>query len=73
MAKRRREKITYKYDCNISEETFTVHRKAKNPDDLMSIKAYYEMNPEMDDRPDDIKKKLGVTADSTVVPPSTEE
>ena len=60
MAKRRREKVTYKYECNISGETFTVHRKAQNPDELMSIKAYYELNPEMDDRPEDIKKKLGV-------------
>lgn len=63
MARRRREKITYKYDCNITGETITVHKKSKNPDDLMSIKAYYEMNPEMDDRPEDIKKKLGVTSE----------
>jgi len=62
VAKRRREKITYKYDCNITGETFTVSKKADNPDDLMSVKAYYEMNPEMDDRPEDIKKKLGVVS-----------
>lgn len=63
MARRRREKITYKYECNISGETYTVSKKSKTPEELMSIKSYYELNPEMDDRPEDIKKKLGVTAE----------
>jgi len=27
---------------------------------LMSVKAYYEMHPEEDDRPEDIKKQLEV-------------
>lgn len=62
MAKRRREKVTYKYECNITNDTYIVHRKAENPDDLMSVRAYYELNPDMDDRPEDIKKKLGVVS-----------
>ncbi len=41
-------------------EQYTVTAKASNPDDLISVKAYYEMNPEKDDRPADIKKMLGV-------------
>lgn len=63
--KRRREKITYNYECSLTAEEFVLSEKAKNPKDLLSIKAYYEMNPEMDDRPAIIKKKLGL--------PSTEE
>lgn len=60
MAKRRKEKKTYKYECAMSGEQFIVTSKAPNPDDLVSVKAYYEMNQEKDDRPADIKKKLGV-------------
>lgn len=41
-------------------EVITVTEKSENPDDLVSVKAYYEMHPEKDDRPADIKKKLGV-------------
>jgi hypothetical protein len=58
--KRRREKITYNYECTISGEQFVMTEKAPNPKDLLSVKAYYEMHPEMDDRPAVIKKKLGV-------------
>jgi hypothetical protein len=63
--KRRREKITYNYECSLTAEEFVLTEKAKNPKDLLSIKAYYEMHPDMDDRPAIIKKKLGL--------PSTEE
>lgn len=60
MAKRKKEKKFYKYECAMTGEQYTVTAKAENPDDLMSVKAYYEMHPEKDDRPADIKKKLGV-------------
>ncbi len=60
MAKRRKEKKFYKYECAMTGEQYTVTEKAENPDDLMSVKAYYEMHPEEDDRPADVKKKLGV-------------
>lgn len=60
MAKRRREKKFYKYECAMTGEVITVTEKSENPDDLVSVKAYYEMHPEKDDRPADIKKKLGV-------------
>jgi len=48
----------FHYDCNITGETFKVTKKAKNPDELMSVKAYYEMNPEEDDRPEHIKIQI---------------
>lgn len=58
--KRRREKITYNYTCSLSGEEFVMTGKAKETKDLMSIKAYYDMHPDMDDRPAIIKKKLGI-------------
>lgn len=58
--KRRREKITYNYECSLTGETFVTSAKAPHPKELLSVKAYYEMNPDMDDRPAVIKKKLGI-------------
>jgi hypothetical protein len=60
VAKRRKEKKTYKYECNLTEEKYILTAKAENPDDLMRITAYYDINAEEDDRPADIKKKLGI-------------
>jgi hypothetical protein len=59
-SKRRREKVTYNYQCSLTGEEFVMTEKAENPKDLLSVKAYYEMNPDMDDRPAVIKKKLGI-------------
>lgn len=59
--KRRREKMTYNYECSISGEQFVTTEKAPHPKELLSVKSYYEMHPDMDDRPAVIKKKLGVT------------
>lgn len=58
--KRRREKITYNYECSLTGEQFVMTEKAPNPKDLLTVKAFYEMNPDMDDRPAVIKKKLGI-------------
>lgn len=58
--KRRREKITYTYECSLSGEQFITTEKAQHPKELLSVKAYYEMNPDMDDRPAVVKKKLGL-------------
>jgi hypothetical protein len=60
--KRRREKITYNYECSLTQEGYVTTEKAPHPKELLSVKAYYDMNPEMDDRPAIIKKKLGITA-----------
>lgn len=60
--KRRREKITYNYECSLTGEQYVTTEKAQHPKELLSVKAYYEMNPDMDDRPAVIKKKLGITS-----------
>ncbi len=61
MKRLRREKITYNYTCSLSGEEFVMTGKAKEPKELLSVKAYYEMNPDMDDRPAVIKKRLGIS------------
>jgi hypothetical protein len=58
--KRRREKITYNYECTLTGEQYVLTQKAANPKELVSVKAYYELHPDMDDRPTVIKKKLGL-------------
>ncbi len=64
MAKKlRRKKEIYEYECTMTGERFKVTKKADNPDDLISIQAYYELNPEEDDRPEKIKKELELSQD----------
>jgi hypothetical protein len=63
--KRRREKMTYNYECTITGEAFVTTEKAPNPKELVSIKAFYELNPDMDDRPAITKKKLGIPDSTT--------
>lgn len=58
--RRKKEKKTYRYECTLTGEQFVLTTKVDNPDELMSVKAYYEMHPEEDDRPAVIKKKLGI-------------
>ena len=41
----------YKYQCSITNESFTVGRKAPKPEELVSVAAWYELNPQHDDRP----------------------
>lgn len=62
MAKRRGNKRIefFDYECTISGEKYRLTRDIKNTDDLVSINSFYELNPEKDDRPADIKKKLGI-------------
>ncbi|EQC44912.1 hypothetical protein [Bacteriovorax sp. Seq25_V] len=60
MAKRKKQKQIFRYDCTMTGETYKTTREAPSPDDLVSVQAYYELNPEEDDRPADIKKELGV-------------
>jgi hypothetical protein len=63
MAKRKKFKERFTYECTITGETYKTTAKAPNPDELVSISAYYELNPEKDDRPQHIKKKLGVESE----------
>ena len=60
MAKRKKNKKIYRYECQITGDVFKRTAEADNPDDLMSVSAYYEMNPDKDDRHAVIKKKLGI-------------
>ncbi|MBT3584475.1 MAG: hypothetical protein HN509_06195 [Halobacteriovoraceae bacterium] len=57
MARKKFKKI-YNYNCTITDEVFKTTKEAPNPEELISIKAYYELNPDKDDRPDHIKQKL---------------
>ena len=63
MAKRRRRKKyveTFEYKCSITEEKYLLTEKAQNPEELISVAAFYDLNPDKDDRPDHVKAELGV-------------
>lgn len=62
MKRHKREKMTYNYECTLTNEAFVTTAKAPNPKELVSVAGYYELHPEMDDRPAIIKKKLGLSA-----------
>ncbi len=55
---RKKSKRIYNYKCSLTEENFKTTREAAHPDELVSVKAYYDMHPEEDDRPLHIKKKI---------------
>jgi cytidylate kinase len=57
MSKKKLKKI-YKYECTITGEVFKTTAEAKNPGDLTTVSAFYQMNPELDDRPLEIKLKV---------------
>lgn len=62
MARKRKKKVEFfDYECSLSGERYRLSKKVENTEDLVSVKAYYELNPEKDDRPAVIKKKLGIT------------
>lgn len=56
-----RNKQIFEYECTMTGEQFKTTRRAPNPDDLISVKAYYDMNPEKDDRPERIKREVDQT------------
>ncbi len=60
MAKKKKFERVHEYTCNISGEKYVTTKEAPHPDELMSVKAYYQMHPEKDDRPVIIKKKLEI-------------
>lgn len=61
---------TFYYQCTMSGRRFKTNRQAPRPDELVSVAAYYELNPEEDDRPAKIKMQQ---LESTYVSPETEE
>ena len=54
-------KKTYDYECSLTGESYTLTQKATNPDELVSVQAWYELNPEKDDRPEVEKIKRGLS------------
>jgi hypothetical protein len=58
--KKKKEKTFYKYQCTLTGEEFITTKQAPRPDDLMSVKAYYEMHADEDDRPVVMKMRLGL-------------
>mgnify|MGYP003683547781 CR=1 FL=1 len=73
MAKRRKEKKIYKYECSITGDTYKVTEKSESPDDLISVQAWYEMNTDKDDRPEVVKKRIGMTEEIKKQSEITEE
>lgn len=63
MARKKKIQI-HRYKCTITDEEFKTTKKVDNPDELISVAAYYELNPDKDDRPEHIKKELGIESDS---------
>lgn len=51
-------KKIYKYECTITGEVFKTTDEAKHPDELTTVSAYYQLHPEKDDRPLEVKLKL---------------
>ncbi len=58
--KRRKEKKFYNYECSLTGQNYRLTEKANEPENLVSVQAYYELNADKDDRPDAIKAQLGV-------------
>ena len=58
MSRKKRNKKLYFYNCTLTEERFKTTQEAPNPDELLSVNSFYEMNPEMDDRPENIKLEV---------------
>ena len=69
-SKKRKEYQSYNYKCAVTAEEFTLTAKAKEPEELVTVKAYYELHPDKDDRPAHVKKLLGF---APVQPTVTEE
>lgn len=55
---RKKKKEIFRYDCTITGETYKTTKKAKHPEELISVAAYYELNPDKDDRPEHVLKKI---------------
>ncbi len=70
---RKQKKQIFRYDCTITGETFKTTKKAPHPEELICVKAFYELNPEKDDRPEAIKKHHSLAEDAYSSPLDDEE
>jgi hypothetical protein len=66
MSKKKIKKI-YKYECTITGESFKTTEEAEHPNELMTVAAFYQMHPEKDDRPAEIKLKIKNTEEEIVL------
>ena len=59
MAKRKWKKEIkyYDYECTLTGEKFRMLKEAPNSSELVSVRGYYELHPEKDDRPEVVKKR----------------
>lgn len=73
MVKKKKEKTFYKYQCTLTGEEFITTKAAAHPDELMSVKAYYDMHPEDDDRPKVMKLRLGLDESQAPKPETSEQ
>lgn len=72
--KKRKEKTFYKYQCTLTQEEFITTRQAPHPDELMSVKAYYDLHSQEDDRPAVMKARLSLNeANEATDAPKVEE
>lgn len=58
---RKIKKEIFRYQCTITGEEYKTTSKAPRPDELVSVSAYYQLHPEIDDRPENVKKELALT------------
>jgi len=58
LSRKKKNKKLFFYNCTLTEERFKTTKEAPNPDELLSIKAFYEMNPDMDDRPENVRLEI---------------
>ena len=59
----------YEYKCTITEEVFQTTRAAPNPSELMSVRAYYQLHSDHDDRPEAIRRQL-LQQEQEIQPPA---
>ena len=51
-------KETYVCKCTITGQEFITTKRPANPEELISVKAYYQLHQDEDDRPEKIKMRL---------------
>ncbi len=71
MVRKRIRREIFRYQCSMTGEDFKTTRKAENPDELVSVAAYYELHPEMDDRPENIKRETQISENTQMETPET--
>ncbi len=69
----RKKQEVFKQKCTITGKQYLITSKAPNPEELISVAAYYDLNPDKDDRPEDIKSVALAQAQAVADALATEE